>query len=319
MQNKLDYCVAQFNKNTPYPHGATILESPAGIRAWKNKTNGFTVIAIHFSADPAKRSVAWIEKMAEGMPGGYEGRIFAAEFNLCFSAFAGGLLYPEFILAFEGKPDTYKPTIMRSFDISYNNPAALWLQESEAGISIIGELLLHKVKTLDFLHACTEYENRLFGSGHIYENYSDVSAKHGEASSGYSAAKVMADAGIYPRMCKQNIIAGVNLVRSFMVEVNGQRLFTIDREACPILFKGITSTLVFEDNRSDKVENKVKKKVEKKDTNPASHLHDCLRYCVYIKYYHRIKDIIEAAKKDKEPDELPIRYWKPGDDEEVQT
>lgn len=40
---------------------------PEGMRAWKNRKNGFTVVACHYSADPDKRNNTWYNKACQNL------------------------------------------------------------------------------------------------------------------------------------------------------------------------------------------------------------------------------------------------------------
>lgn len=71
------------------PHGI----DRRGIVSWKNKTNGFFVGAIHFTADPAKRSEAWFREASKL----FKQHQIDREWNISFKARSGNKVFPKLI------------------------------------------------------------------------------------------------------------------------------------------------------------------------------------------------------------------------------
>lgn len=68
-------------------------ELPAeGVAFWENPHNGFTVLAVHYTADPEKRTTSWLEESKRG----YDESSWQQEFELSFSSWAGKPVYQLF-------------------------------------------------------------------------------------------------------------------------------------------------------------------------------------------------------------------------------
>lgn len=68
-----------------------IIHEETGLRIRQNDKNGFCVITLHFTADPRKRSKAWLTEAKQGMaPAKFE-----QEYNISYSAMFGEKVFPE--------------------------------------------------------------------------------------------------------------------------------------------------------------------------------------------------------------------------------
>jgi len=63
-----------------------------GIECWKNPNNGFVVIDLHYTANPAKRGHAWKEAIKNSMPI----RDYMMEYEKNWQTFQGLSVYPDF-------------------------------------------------------------------------------------------------------------------------------------------------------------------------------------------------------------------------------
>ena len=70
---------------------AKILHEGLGIRVKKNDKNGFCVVTLHYTADPRKRSKAWLIEAKQGMaPAKFE-----QEYEISYTAMMGEKVFPE--------------------------------------------------------------------------------------------------------------------------------------------------------------------------------------------------------------------------------
>lgn len=69
----------------------TLLHEQQGLKIVDNDKNKFTVVTLHYTADPAKRSEAWREEAAAGM----HPSKFAQEYELDYTAMFGAKVFPE--------------------------------------------------------------------------------------------------------------------------------------------------------------------------------------------------------------------------------
>lgn len=63
-----------------------------GVEVWKNPKNGFTVVDLHYTADPKKRSVAWREAVRQSMPA----RDYQMEYERSWQTFEGKPVHIDF-------------------------------------------------------------------------------------------------------------------------------------------------------------------------------------------------------------------------------
>lgn len=100
-----------------------------GVRGWKTD-EGWTVLRLHYSADPERVTDAWLEEAKQGYRGGFEGRDWRREMEIDFSAYKGDPVYPLFDPADSVKPTEYNPhlPLWRGWDFGYRHPAVVWMQ-----------------------------------------------------------------------------------------------------------------------------------------------------------------------------------------------
>jgi hypothetical protein len=73
------------------PKGIEIEEVRQGVKLWRNPVNKFTVVRVHYSADPRKRTEKWRSEARQGLP-------FAEwmrEYEIIWSAFEGVPVFAE--------------------------------------------------------------------------------------------------------------------------------------------------------------------------------------------------------------------------------
>jgi hypothetical protein len=107
-----------------------------GIREWRNTKNGFYIARVHYTADPAKRALAWRDSARAAMPE----RGWKREYEIDWTAPAGEPVVPEFDPLYHVKefPVIDKLRMLRGWDFGYVTPAALIGQ-----LDLFGRLLIH--------------------------------------------------------------------------------------------------------------------------------------------------------------------------------
>lgn len=284
--------------NLPLPSGAVEIPVKPGMKAWKNKNNGYTVIGIHYSADPDKDE-NWANEFSNGFPGGRLGVLWNEEMEMSSTASAEGLVYAEFDIGMVREEYKYNKTIYRGLDPSYRNFGCVWLQVTDyGGIEILGELLQHDVDVEIAVGAIQAYEHETFGIGRKIETIIDIAALDTSVTDGSSCMKQLHLLGIYPRGRKSKVVDGVSQVRSLMVTVEGKPFFTIHK-SCGILIEGLTQGYRFDKEASDTP--------EKDDKHPWGHLLDCVRYVVVMLKLGR--DVYKAKELIVNPPIISPPYW----------
>jgi hypothetical protein len=99
-----------------------------GIETYKTKES-FTVVKVHYTADPDKRTEEAIAELAKGYPGGRGGAAWRKEMEIDFTAYSGQLLCYHILQQYRHKiiVDKFIPSYWLKFgslDWGRNNPAS---------------------------------------------------------------------------------------------------------------------------------------------------------------------------------------------------
>jgi hypothetical protein len=78
-----------------------------GVEVWRNPKNKFTVVQIHYTANPHKRDGTYRDKMKSGMPLA----TFNQEFEISWETYAGKQVYPDWNKAVHGSKQVLSPHI----------------------------------------------------------------------------------------------------------------------------------------------------------------------------------------------------------------
>lgn len=107
-----------------------------GMTFWHNPKNGFAVLKLHYSADPAKRTPEWKQAASKAMPL----RGWKQEYEIAFDAPAGRPVFEEFSAAEMVRPFPVLPgaRLLRGWDFGWIAPAAVFCQ-----LDVWGRLLVH--------------------------------------------------------------------------------------------------------------------------------------------------------------------------------
>ena len=68
-----------------------ILHQQTGLKICRNERNGFIIASLHYTADPIKRSEAWLRSAKQGMSQAK----FEQEYEINYSAMLGEKIFPE--------------------------------------------------------------------------------------------------------------------------------------------------------------------------------------------------------------------------------
>lgn len=246
-----------------------------GIEFKKNPINSFSVLRIHYTADPAKDperdGKEWYEQARKGMPESS----FQKEYEIDWFALSGELIYPEFdrnlhIVEPFNIPEDWSR--WKAIDPGLRNPTAvLWAAvDKENSIYLYDEYYVAE-KTIQ--EHCKSIRNK--------ENKQDVISLIDPASAGrnvvnkQSARDEFAKYGIFAKPADNDVEVGVNRVKQYLMrdEVTEQpRLYFFStlvntiREITTYRWEEITDAQA---EKKDSPEKPVKRN---------DHLMDCLRY-----------------------------------------
>jgi len=128
-----------------------ILHEGTGLTIRKNDKNGFTVVTLHHTADPNKRSPDWRRESAAGMTP----EKFAREYDIDYTAVMGAKVFPEFttlrsdIIVTGELPDFGRGVrYWGGFDYGTRNPASFHVYTIVDGIIYVVWELFHPCKNI---------------------------------------------------------------------------------------------------------------------------------------------------------------------------
>ena len=103
--DRFDATGTEFAETAP----AEVKHPMTGIEVWDNPSNGFTVIDLHYTANPAKRS----EEFRKGLKAGLPIRKYRMEYERSWETHEGKPVYEDFNpeLHFTAKPIYIEPTL----------------------------------------------------------------------------------------------------------------------------------------------------------------------------------------------------------------
>ena len=112
-----------------------------GVEAWTNPSNGFRVLQIHYTADPAKRDPTWKKRAAAGMPKqGWD-----REYEINFAIPEGKPVFPGFLAGEMVRDLRVLPgaRLLRFWDFGHVSPVCLYAQLDPWGrLCILRETVL---------------------------------------------------------------------------------------------------------------------------------------------------------------------------------
>lgn len=227
-----------------------------GIEAWENKKNGFTVTQIHYSADPEKRSPAYIKSIKESMPL----RKFLQEYELRSDTYEGLPVFPDFDPHLHGVSGPIKPHIglplLLGFDFGLT-PACIVCQFQEGKLCALKEFVQFNMGARRFLEWMTPLLLTHYPSwqdrSRDYIVYIDPSGMFRKDTDEGSCAKEIDEAGF------KKIIPGPvawderkNAVEHFLTRrTQSGPLFQVSTTGCPLLVRGFNGGYRYDDKVQD--------------------------------------------------------------------
>jgi hypothetical protein len=200
----------------------------------KEELTGFSVVKLHYSADPEKDE-AWAAKAKKEYPT----EDWEREFELKPVGHVGN--YPVFNdykrVLHESDKLIYVPTlktVIRGWDFGKVHPCVEYLQVDGLNKNFIGEQYGDNVLLDPFVQLVLEYSASNF-KGAEFIDWVDATGKN-ERDDGRSSVKVLMSYGIKPKWRMQEIEEGVKYMREEMVKLNnGRPQFMLNQVKCPHL------------------------------------------------------------------------------------
>mgnify|MGYP001614591960 CR=1 FL=1 len=285
----------------------------------RNQKNKFTVVRVHYSADPDKNTPEWIAMAKPGM----SENAWRREYEIDYTLFAGKPFYqPEFKahnIALAEIP--YKPmeTLYRGWDFGFHHPALLitkinefdqwcWLE------AIVGE----DEQIMDFgkrvrTHCLATYP------GAKWIDACDIAGMQVSDKSERTSVQILNALGIYPQARKQPIKQGAEIIRQKLnIRVDGKPGLIINPNQ-KTLIKGFQGGLHYPEAKEGRTENEFYEK-----EGFYEHPFDAARYLAtemfsVIGQFEGSNEIARDPMKYMWRDGRPVDQQNPNYDEDYPT
>lgn len=273
--DQLDALDLNFREIAPAP----VQRPMEGIELWKNPSNQFTVVDLHYTANPAKRSKAWREAVRATMPK----RDFEMEYEKSWQTYEGKPVYSDFTKSIHAVPGLIEPEpgipLILGWDFGLT-PAAVLAQlvgkqlrilhefiETDGSISKLAPVVWSFLRINFFPWAAAADEKIFSWIDPNGFNRNDVDEK--------TCAQVLRAAGfkrLYPGPI--NWEARRQGVEDFLIRMHkGQPGLLISEEGCPITVEGFNGGYKYPEKSFELEPSKIRPLKDK-----WSHPHDCVQY-----------------------------------------
>ncbi len=272
--DKINHPTDEFPEVPP----AAVRHPMEGIDLWDNPENGFTVVELHYTANPAKRGAAWREAVRKSMPV----RDFMMEYEKSWQTFEGMPVFadfnPNFHVAREPLTTQLGLPLILGWDFGLT-PACVVAQLQEDRLLIFREYTAKNMGIVRFANIVMASLRLTFPQIVNYDseviNFIDPAGFQKAQTNESTCAQCLRDAGF------RKVSPGpVNweprrqAVESFLVKMTpAGAAFQIDETLCPILVAGFKGGYRYADSVA---------KVEPDNVRPIKDVHshpaDALQY-----------------------------------------
>ena len=250
-----------------------------GFAAWTNPINKFRIIAMHYTADPRKRSPEWKAREQEGVPLS----IWLREYEMQFDVASGRPVYlhewrPQTMLVPGLKTERTRPIIV-GLDFGYHHPAMVAAQMRYGQqFCVLRTLQGKQVRFEDFMAEVLSSLKEWFPNRHISDPSDfiwccDASGEQ-EHATGAPEIKILRRVyGLRPKYKKVKIPPTIDIVRGFMSRTyRGEPCFLIDDNSTnTLVIDGLNGGYAYPPNEVNELTVPVK-------DNIHDHVQDILRY-----------------------------------------
>jgi hypothetical protein len=244
-------------------------EIPEGVNRWRTR-QGLTVVRVHYTADPAKRSAAWREEQKRGM----SEAMWEREMEINFRIMLGKAWFPEFRYEFHVAKENLRPfdgkPIIRGWDYGLT-PCTVFAQYGPKGELVV----LGEVQSMDCgitAHAkVAEAESAAF-AGYSFIDVGDPAGRQRAQSDESTCVDILRERfGIYVQDGPVSAVRRWEAVRQRLTTVTetGGPMLLVDPR-CQWLVGGFTGGY-----RRQKVGERY---LEEPEKNEYSHTQDALGY-----------------------------------------
>lgn len=248
-----------------------------GVEIWINPKNKFTVVQLHYTADPDKRSKEFKESIRSSMPI----RQYMMEYELNWETWEGLPVYPDWDQAHHGSKDIIKPQaglpLLRGWDFGLT-PACIVAQLQEQTLVILKEYTALNMGADRFsdlvLRDCTKRFSNWADKKHQWKDFIDPSGEFRKDTDEGTCAKILDNKGLYPIAGPISWEERRTSVEHYLTKFTKQGpCFKVNLGECPVLVRGFNGGYRYQENAAEIEPAKIKPV-----KNEYSHPHDALQY-----------------------------------------
>lgn len=273
-----------------------------GLWTWKNAKNRFTVVKLHYSADPDKATPEWKENTQAGMPAAEWQR----EYEINFEQQRGGRVFPEYVEVIhrkdlsEGYECLFNPflTVYRGWDFGYRHPACVVTQVDTCDVwRIYIEFLGTSITLEEFIPVVLDkcpYEVKV-GDDIVpikYRDFCDPAGTQKTDKDKRSSIEILQAAGIHPMYKRSGPVERARIIRSKLLNRPDGNPGLLLHSDCKVIHSGFHGGYHFPE-----VENPNDPDAPEKD-GFYEHLFDGLGYIAYNIFRYLSAD--PAKRRDRQ-------------------
>lgn len=249
-----------------------------GVEVWRNPKNGFVVVDLHYTANPAKRGVAWKEAVKNSMPI----RDYLMEYERSWQTFEGKPVYADFnrtlhVASAPVRPDPGVPLLI-GWDFGLT-PAAILAQMCGRQLRIFHEFIetsgsISKLAPVVRAYLQQNFAPWFLNEEDLIKNYVDPAGFQRGQTDERTCVDVMREFGFH------GILPGPvgwelrrKAVEDFLIKTYGEGPALLIDDSCSILIEGFSGGYQYPEKAGE-----IEPMQARPLKNKYSHPHDALQY-----------------------------------------
>jgi len=265
-----------------------------GMRGWRT-SEGWTVLRLHYSADPERTTPEWLHDQLQGYRGGKEGRDWRREMEIDFTAYKGEPVHSGFDSDESVRETLYRPELplWRGWDFGYRHPAVVWMQlhpaserAPEGTLVWLHELYptldresMPGIKTADLAQLVLDETARVFpaagkdGSAPTLD-FADPAGNQTKETSDFSSIEILQQYAIYPEWARVGRKNRIEYLRRYTETVGAFRI----NPHCTLGIKALSAAYRYPEERAGGADRDMPELGKKVQEEPYIHLMDACEY-----------------------------------------
>ena len=217
-----------------------------GIQAWRNKYNKFVGVMLHYSADPEKDNIKWIEQARQGI----SREAWEQEYELNIDISWGAPVFSDFNRRKHVKYLEFDPSypLIRGWDFGRQRPAVVWIQyiEDKDTFHVLHEFIGHNIDVRTLARKAKVITDQ-FPDCDIFD-YGDPAGHQRTDKDVKSTIEILRDEGIYVSTRKLGWHESVDIINTLFRE---NKIF-INSLNCDLLIDGLAGGYHYKSETDDK-------------------------------------------------------------------